>query len=201
MPTPQFSVVIPTCRRHDLLARCLESLQPGTQMAESTSYEVIVTDDAREQAAEAMISGRFPWARWEQGPARGPAANRNSGARHAKGEWVCFIDDDCIASQEWIAAFREASRDDSIDLMEGRTTIPDNTDNPFFHAVHNKTGGAYWSCNLAIRRERFLTLGGFDEDFLEAASEDMEFAHRFHDHHFQSQFYPAAAGVQADQPR
>jgi len=192
MSALQFSIVIPTCRREDLLARCLESLRPGGQLAESGSYEVIVTDDAQGQTAEAMMRAQFPWAKWVQGPSRGPAANRNNGAHHATGEWICFTDDDCIASKEWIAAFRNASSDGSIDLIEGQTTIPDETDNPFQHAVSNTEGGVYWSCNLAIRRERFLALGGFDEDFLEAASEDMEFAHRFHARHFRSKFYPEA---------
>jgi glycosyltransferase involved in cell wall biosynthesis len=192
MPTPQFSVVIPTCRRNDLLARCLESLRPGVQDANPASYEVLVTDDSQTQTSEAMIREKFPWARWLQGPARGPAANRNHGAQQARGEWVCFIDDDCIASKEWISAYHAAALDDSIDLMEGRTDIPDNVDNPFVRGVHNRNGGAYWSCNLAIRRERFLALGGFDEDFLEAASEDMEFAHRYHAHHYRSKFFPDA---------
>jgi len=192
MAAPQFSVVIPTCHRNDLLARCLESVRPGKQVAEADSYEVIVTDDSRWQTAEAMMREQFPWARWVQGPSRGPAANRNNGAHHATGEWICFIDDDCIANKGWIAAFRDASSDASIDLMEGQTTIPDQSDNPFQHAVSNERGGAYWSCNLAVRRERFLASGEFDEDFLEAASEDMEFAHRFHARHFRSQFYPKA---------
>ena len=187
-----FSVVIPTYHRNDLLARCLESLRPGGQLNEIDSYEVIVTDDAREQSAEAMIRTQFPWARWVQGPSRGPAANRNNGAHHASGEWLCFIDDDCIASKGWLAALRKASSDEGIDLMEGRTTVPDQADDPFLHSVSNKEGGAYWSCNLAIRRKRFLTLGGFDEDFLEAASEDMEFARRFHANKLRSNFYPEA---------
>jgi GT2 family glycosyltransferase len=189
---PKFSVVIPTCRREDLLARCLESLRPGEQQAEPDCYEVVVTDDAQGQTAEARIRAQFPWARWVQGPSRGPAANRNNGARHATGEWLCFIDDDCLASKQWIAAFRHASKKETIDLMEGQTTIPDQSDTPFQHAVSNEEGGAYWSCNLAVRRERFLAVGGFDEDFLEAASEDMEFAHRFHAHHFVSEFTPEA---------
>jgi len=192
MSAPYFSIVIPTCRRNDLLARCLESVRPGAQTAEAACYEVIVTDDGRNPGADAMIREKFPWAKWVQGPSRGPAANRNNGAHQAAGEWICFIDDDCIASAGWLAAFREAARDESLDLMEGRTTIPDKTDNPFQHAVHNKSGGAYWSCNLAIRRARFLEVGGFDEDFLEAASEDMEFAHRFHAHQYRSKFFPEA---------
>jgi glycosyltransferase involved in cell wall biosynthesis len=187
-----FSVVIPTCGRQDRLARCLESLRPGTQLAGSDSYEVIVTDDARGQTVEAMMHAQFPWAKWVQGPSRGPAANRNNGARHARGEWVCFIDDDCVASKEWIAAFLEASSDKSIDVLEGQTTVPDQRDNPFLHGICNTEGGAYWSCNLGIRRERFLALGGFDEDFLEPASEDMEFAHRFKAHHLRGKFYPEA---------
>jgi GT2 family glycosyltransferase len=187
-----FSVVIPTCGRGDLLARCLESLQPGVQSADAATYEVIVTDDARGQTAEGMIREKFPWARWVQGPSRGPAANRNNGARHAQGEWICFIDDDCIASKEWLAAYLEGSRDASLDVLEGRTTIPDKTDNPFQHAAYNENGGAYWSCNLAIRRERFLAIGGFDEDFLEAFAEDMEFAHRFKARQYRAQFFPEA---------
>jgi GT2 family glycosyltransferase len=192
MPTPKFSVVIPTCRRNDLLARCLESLRPGVQLAEPDSYEVIVTDDARGETAEAMIRAQFPWAKWVQGPSRGPAANRNNGVHHARGDWVCSTDDDCVASREWIAAYSKAANNGSMDVMEGRTTIPDRRDDPFLHAVHNEKGGFYWSCNLAVRRERFVALGGFDEDFLEPASEDMEFAHRFLARHFRSQFYPEA---------
>ena len=192
MSTLKFSVVIPTCRRNDLLARCLESLRPGEQLAESHSYEVIVTDDAQGQTAEAMMRAQFPWARWVQGPSRGPAANRNNGARYATGEWICFTDDDCAASKEWLAALGNAANDESIDLIEGQTTVPDETDNPFQHGIGNEKGGIYWTCNLAVRRERFVALGGFDEDFLEAAGEDMEFAHRFHARHFRSKFYPEA---------
>lgn len=40
-----FSVVIPTCRRNDLLAKCLDRLAPGQQTLSPDQYEVIVTDD------------------------------------------------------------------------------------------------------------------------------------------------------------
>ncbi len=188
----KFSVIIPTCRREDLLARCLESLRPGNQTAEAASYEVIVTDDGGAPGAQAMMRAQFSWARWVRGPSRGPAANRNNGARHAKGEWICFIDDDCVPSKKWLAVFDDLSKTDSLDLIEGRTEIPDQIDSPFHHAVQNETGGAYWSCNLAIRRESFQALGGFDEDFLEAASEDMEFAYRFRLHRLRVRFSPEA---------
>jgi GT2 family glycosyltransferase len=77
-----------------------------------------------------------------------------------------------------------------IDVIEGRTEIPDKVDNPFYHAVENLDGGAYWSCNLAFRRDRFLSIGGFDEDFSFAVAEDMELAHRFTHSNFEVKFAP-----------
>ena len=163
---PKLSVVIPTCHRHDLLARCLESLDQKRQALPPGTYEIVVSDDARGETAEGLIQARFPLVRWVQGPARGPAANRNCGARAALGDWVAFIDDDCVASPEWIGALlRVIQGDGAVDVIEGRTVMPDKIDNPFYHGVENIDGGAYWSCNLAFQRQRFLSIGGFDEDF------------------------------------
>src|SRR5208337_3741588 len=93
---PKVSVVIPTCNRLDLLARCLDSLDPKQQGVASDRYEIVVTDDAHEKPAENLIETSYPAVHWVQGPARGPAANRNCGAKASRGEWVAFIDDDCV---------------------------------------------------------------------------------------------------------
>ncbi len=192
MPPPKFSVVVPTCRREEHLARLLESLRPGVQLADPARYEVIVTDDARGQTSEAMVREKFPWVTWLAGPARGPASNRNNGVHQSKGEWLCFIDDDCEASQEWIAELDRATQDASIDMIEGRTHFPNKPDSPFEHGISNEKGGRFWTCNLTVRRSTFESIGEFDEDFLEPAGEDMEFVFRFHAHHFRSRFSPEA---------
>jgi GT2 family glycosyltransferase len=62
--------------------------------------------------------------------------------------------------------------------VEGRTLAPGASDSPLEEHVENASGGVLWSCNLAVRRTAFEQLGGFDEDFLEAGGEDMEFAWR-----------------------
>jgi GT2 family glycosyltransferase len=157
------------------------------------NYEVIVTDDGHTGApTRAMIAERFPWAKWTQGPCRGPAANRNNGAKHASGDWVVFIDDDCVADACWLQEITAHAINPDIDVIEGRTMIPEKRDNPFFHGVENETGGCYWSCNLAVRRSRFLQIGGFDEDFLEAGGEDMEFAWRLQQQGLKPVFEPNA---------
>ena len=82
------SIVIPTRLRDEALARCLENLRP--QVADG-SAEVIVTDDGTTDSTRRMIESRFAFARWTQGPRRGPAANRNHGASLARGDFVLFL--------------------------------------------------------------------------------------------------------------
>ena len=77
-PSPIISVVIPTCRRPDFLARCLDRLAPGSQTLPADQYEVIVTDDG-DPTVERLLAEKYPWVSWGQGPRRGPAANRNAG--------------------------------------------------------------------------------------------------------------------------
>jgi GT2 family glycosyltransferase len=162
------SVVIPTCERSELLARCLEQL--------AGAGEVIVSDDGRSADARQLILSRFPKVRWLEGPRRGPAANRNYGARYASGEWLAFVDDDCIPDSAWL---NEISRATPVaEVIEGRTVCFGRTSHPLEEVVENVNGGVLWSCNLAIRRDLFEKLGGFDEDFLEPGGEDMEFAWR-----------------------
>lgn len=179
----KFSVVIPTCHRPELLARCLRGL--GTANA-----EIIVSDDSRDDATRELIERDFSQVRWVAGPRRGPAANRNAGAHLAAGEWLAFIDDDCEPQPGWVDALEHAAAD--IDVVEGCTLAPGAIDSPFEEHVENLHGGVLWSCNFAIRRAAFENLGGFDEDFLEAAGEDMELAARISRAGLRVRFAPEA---------
>lgn len=187
----RISVVVPTCHRNDLLALCLERLAPGKQTFPAADYEVIVTDDGRVSTAEGMIARDFPWARWVAGPKRGPASNRNNGARQARGEWIAFTDDDCLPDERWLETIARTATE-PVDMVEGRTRIPDFVDDPFQQGVRNETGENFWSCNLAVRRAVFEKLGGFDEDFKDAADEDIEFAWRFRQRGHAHRFAPDA---------
>jgi GT2 family glycosyltransferase len=187
----KFSIVIPTCDRPAQLQECL--LRVMAQ--EASSYEVIVSDDSRAATQQYAADGL----RRVQGPQGGPAANRNCGARHATGEWLVFLDDDCLPAPGWLAAY-EAAAAPGLDVLEGRTECPHADGFTFHDIVENVVGGAYWSCNLAVRRERFEELGGFDEDFTQACAEDMEFAHRMRARGLKSQFVEAALVIHPPRP-
>lgn len=162
------SIIIPTCHRPDGLARCLRFLD--------SAPEIIVTDDSQDDASRDLVAREFPTVRWFAGPRRGPAANRNHGARQASGAWLAFVDDDCEPQPGWIEALLDTATD--ADVVEGRTLAPGAIDSPFEEHIENPHGGLLWTCNLAVRRAVFERLRGFDEDFAIAGGEDMEFAWR-----------------------
>jgi glycosyltransferase involved in cell wall biosynthesis len=120
-----FSVIIPTCNRNDNLARCLEALQEAENVLQferrDLCCEVIVSDDGPAPNAEGLIAEKFTWAKWIDGPKRGPAVNRNNSAKNASGEWLVFVDDDCIPSATWLAAFAIFAETEEYPVLEGKT--------------------------------------------------------------------------------
>jgi GT2 family glycosyltransferase len=189
------SIIVPTRHRNDQLSVCLEAIGKKIVGLSAQTVQVIITDDGTETTAQTVIENLFPWAQWIKGHGLGPAANRNNGASAAEAEWLVFTDDDCVPGSNWINSILstiKAIGATEVDVIEGKTEAPSRRDNPFEYYVENLNGGNYWSCNLAVRRTTFLKLGGFDEDFLEAGGEDMEFAWRLKTHSIKTLFVPEA---------
>jgi len=169
----KISVVIPTCQRNDRLAQCLERFAPGRQSLDGGEYEVIVTDDGSETTAREMISDRFPWVKWVQGPRRGPAANRNNGAQHARGEWLVFVDDDCLPDERLLESYAKEMTS-GILALEGSIHPMGEANRDMAECPVNLTGGYFWSANIAVERALFEKIGGFDPAYPMAAHEDQD---------------------------
>jgi GT2 family glycosyltransferase len=178
MNIPLFSVVVPTCHRNDLLAKCLDCLAPGKQTLAADQYEVVITDDGSKTTARAMVELRYPWAKWTAGPKRGAAANRNHGAKHAQGEWLIFTDDDCLPDLEFLSAYRTAAFEKDALVLEGKTSPTGLRTRVDMECPANEIGGYLWSCNMAVRKSLFCELDGFDANFPGPAMEDVDFRTR-----------------------
>lgn len=89
---PFFSVITATHLRADLLRRALASLRAQT----FGNFELIVVSDANDAATAAvcaeLLTERDVFIK-RNGPG-GPARSRNVGMDLARGDWVCFLDDD-----------------------------------------------------------------------------------------------------------
>ena len=176
----RFSVIIPTYNRKEDLCKCLDCLahyfEDDQQKQQDFSVEVIVSDDAKQIELKNHLQENYPWVKYFEGPARGPAANRNNGAKNASGEWLVFTDDDCLPSKAWIDAFAERVGDG--DVLEGKTSADRPKQRMDEESPVNESGGYLWSCNFAIKKSLFDQLTGFDEAFPFPAMEDVEFKTR-----------------------
>ena len=168
-----FTVIIPTYNRNDLLKKCLDALAFNIEKI-NQAFEIIITDDSTESIAKELVAA-YSWATWIEGPKRGPAANRNCGAKNAKGKWLIFTDDDCLPSSNWLEVFVDAFTDNEFIIYEGLTKADREQLRFDEEAPINLTGGKLWSCNFAISSKLFGMINGFNETFPYAAMEDVDF--------------------------
>lgn len=89
------SFIVPTCRRPDLLARALQSIERQRW----PSVEAVVINDGPDDVSS--VVAQFPRARLlvSPKPGSGPSMSRNFGLEAARGEFIGFLDDD-----DWLLA-------------------------------------------------------------------------------------------------
>jgi glycosyltransferase involved in cell wall biosynthesis len=176
----RISIVVPTRDRPEALARCLAALD--------FEHEVVVVDDgSRDRPAIASALETRPGTRLVRAPGRGPATARNVGARAAKGEVVCFTDDDCEPGPGWAETLAAVAG--GAGAAAGRTVPPPGApavvrasqaivEHLMLSSLAADGGlGFAPSCNLAIARESLGALP-FDERFPSAAGEDRDWSDR-----------------------
>jgi GT2 family glycosyltransferase len=130
-----------------------------------------------------------------------PAKARNIGARHATAEWLLFIDDDCIASVDLVSRYREAMSFSKSVLGGGVQfnskpywSLCDNllVFTPFLTTQPRGAQIYLPSLNLCVRRDVFMKVGGFDENFPHAAGEDVDLSMRLRRDNNDLHFEPTA---------
>ncbi len=177
-PLVSVSVVIPTCGRPELLARCLAALKRQTLGAEH--FEVIVVDD---------------------GPTRhGPAVARNLGWRKARAPIVAFTDDDTEPAREWLEQGLAAFADD-VDAVTGRVRMPlPAVPTDYERDAGGLERGEFVTANCFVRRSVLEELGGFDENFRIAWREDSDLQFRLLQAGFRIRHAPGAQVVHPVRP-
>jgi GT2 family glycosyltransferase len=175
----QVSVVAPTFRRPDLLARCLAAL--ASQDLDPTAYEIVVADDAasddtRRQVESFALTAR-PAVRYQPVTGRhGPAAARNVGWRAAVAPLIAFTDDDTVPEPGWLTAGLAAfAEHPDAAAVTGRVIVP-LPPRPTDYE-RNESGlerAEFVTANCFVRRSVLEEVGGFDERFTAAWREDSD---------------------------
>jgi len=201
------SVVIPTYRKSDLLARTLGALAAQEVDGE---WEVVVVDDGSDdgRTPEVLVAfrDRLPLVEAGCGYNEGRARARNRGWRAARGRWVLFLDDDIVFRPGAVQAHVEAQRRREACYLGRVVTAPEIIDSTLFEYLDTRgvakcapdaevPSRYLLTQNVSLPRESLEQIGGFDEDFGVYGFEDMEIAFRLEDRTGLRFFsLPAAAG-------
>jgi GT2 family glycosyltransferase len=199
-----FSIVIPTRNRPRQLQKLLGSLAALEFPRER--FEVMVVDDGGDAPLESIVAPfatRLPLKTIRREPG-GPARARNTGVQAATARYVAFIDDDCEPQTDWLRSMEKALAENPGTMIGGRTVngLPSNpysTASQFIinmvYAYYNQNpqdGRFFATNNMALPRERFAELGGFDEDYVTSAAEDRDLCDRWRQAGFKMVYQPGA---------
>lgn len=167
----QLSVIIPTCNRNDLLRQAILSVISQN----INDYEVVIVDDSTQPSTPNFIhelskiaSIRYVINEGEHGAARA----RNKGVKEASGKYITFLDDDDIYLPGRLKSMLEKfEKFDLIFVSSGRF----NQINDFFDIksvpqyfgviqLEHVLFGNHIDIGFMILRDKFIKLGGFDEN-------------------------------------
>lgn len=118
------SVIVPTYRRTDLLANCLDALAAQTLKPD----EVIVVMRIGDEATEALLEMHSESLRVVRVERPGQVHAMNSAVRVATGEIVAFTDDDAEPAEDWLERLIVHYRDPLVGGVGGKVHVPDLTD-------------------------------------------------------------------------
>lgn len=176
MPEGSVTVVVPTRNRPQSLRHCLDALKKVEH-----PHEVLVIDNGSDTAETREVAASFG-VRCVVEPTVGVNRARNRGMREATTDIVVYIDDDTIATRDWLpmmvaefadprvmavggriiaeAADEAAAHISGYDVGEERQVVDRDSDQWFERA---NFGGLGNGANMGFRRSGVAQWGGFDE--------------------------------------
>lgn len=154
MPTTNFSAIVPTHARFDLLARTLDRLLA----CEPAPDEILVHVDAGNTALRAAVTARYPQVRCLFSETRlGPGGSRNRLLAAASHDWVASFDDDSYPAQaDWFARAAELVR-----AFPDSAVFSAASHAPEWQSLQLRRIAVFSGCGCLFHKPSFLRTGGF----------------------------------------
>jgi mycofactocin system glycosyltransferase len=197
---PLVSIIIPVRNRPKDIKACLESLAQLRYPQER--LEIIVVDDSSSDNTVEIIK-EFPVQVIALKKHKQASYCRNLAASRAKGEILAFIDSDCLADPQWLLELIPSFKDQSIGAVGGFVDgYYDKSGLDCYEKVKSSLNMGLWpkkskkinpffylpSCNLLVRREQFISIGGFKEKLV--VGEDVDLCWRLRKKGLEIEYQP-----------
>ena len=178
-----FSVIIPTFNRAHFLPETLASVFAQTFM----DYETIVVDDGSTDTTQDCLKLLGNRITVLIQPNRGPGAARNLGARHAKGDYLAFLDSDDLWFPWTLQVYAEVVRSENCpSFIVGKPhRFRDESDlekvgqgairtEQFPDYLASGEEWRWWGVSsFVLRRETFMAVGGFTDEHVNGEDADL----------------------------
>jgi GT2 family glycosyltransferase/glycosyltransferase involved in cell wall biosynthesis len=211
---PRASIIVPAYNHLPVSLACLRALADA---GDKTSFEVILVDDASSDSTPQVLPG-IPGLRYHRNPRNlGFIGACNAGAELARGEFLVFLNNDTTVQPGWLDALLATfETHPDTGLAGSKLVYPDgrlqeaggivfadgsgwnygrfeDPAHPRFNFVRevDYCSGA----SIALRRELFLRLGGFDSHYAPAYYEDTDLAMRVREEGLKVRYQPASVVV------
>ena len=181
------SVIVCAYNEEKLITHCLQAL--ANQNFPTSEFEVVIIDDEStdntSKLCKEFISNldqkgpKFKYYRIEHA---GLSVARNEGINNSHGDIICFIDADALADPQWLTNYNNTFLNPQIHYSSGRIILL-NEDSTFANILQKTRFNQKFSppynnhfhgVNMAFRRDIFLKVGGFYENF-ESRGDDTTF--------------------------
>lgn len=170
------SVIIPTRNRGAEVALAVRSVLESK--ADTCDWEIIVIDQSNSvQTHDALRAAGMlghPKLVYHRTQSVGASRARNEGVKHARGEVLAFVDDDCRVTADWVAAtWRRFAGDSALAMVYASVVAAPNDEpgwTPEFRPVREGyleisprlLRGLGFSANLAVRASAMARIGSYD---------------------------------------
>ena len=188
---PRFSIIIVTWNALDHLKRFL----PSVTKSRDQDFEIVIADNASKDGSAEWVKEHYPQCKIVTFDRNyGYCGGNNRAVKYATGNVLIFLNNDVETEPEWLSPLAETFSDPNTGIVQPKLLSAEEPEKfeyagaaggwidwlgyPFcmgriFESVeidsgqYDKATEIFWASGaaFAIRKELFLDLGGFDEDF------------------------------------
>jgi cellulose synthase/poly-beta-1,6-N-acetylglucosamine synthase-like glycosyltransferase len=182
---PTISAIVPTRNRPALLREALASVRSQQGSGEDFDLELVVVDDGSTVDLREVVDEFAPASLLRFEEKRGPAAARNLGLAHSRGEYVAFLDDDDVwLSHKLKTQLPHLEADRTVGMIYGQVLVTKDgaSEAVWPDASMARSGWIFSDLLIAstvntlavlVRRDAFQAVGNFDEALPPFEDDDM----------------------------